>query len=164
MQSLGPHREDPEPLDLFSSRGVSKLPKTTVEQTQRLSEVPANARAGRRMVQFFPLGSAHPRHLSFLATLPSSAFAALRPPFRRKTVSSSALPQRGGGLLRVDDKTFLLLKLLSEGTAAGVADDGLDECRAHSRTDVVGPALVALGLFWGCASDTGVTQTSKRRT
>lgn len=106
MQSLGPHREDPEPLDLFSSRGVSKLPKTTVEQTQRLSEVPANARAGRRMVQFFPLGSAHPRHLSFLATLPSSAFAALRPPFRRKTVSSSALPQRGGGLLRVDDKPF----------------------------------------------------------
>lgn len=40
------------------------------------------------------------------ATLPSSAFAALRPPFRRKTVSSSALPQRGGGLLRVDDKPF----------------------------------------------------------
>lgn len=65
LQSLGPHREDPEPLDLFSSRGVSKLPKTTVEQTRRLSEVPANARAGRRMVQFFPLGSAHPRHLSF---------------------------------------------------------------------------------------------------
>lgn len=40
------------------------------------------------------------------AALPSCAFAALRPPFRRKTVSSSALPQRGGGLLRVDDKPF----------------------------------------------------------
>lgn len=99
------------------------------------------------------------------AALPSCAFAALRPPFRRKTVSSSALPQRGGGLLRVDDKPFYSSSVSLRGRQPAWLTTAPDECRVHSRTDVVGPATVALGLFFGgLCSDTGVTQTSKQRT
>lgn len=69
-----------------------KLPKTTVEQTQSDQKCPRNARAGRRMVQFSP---SRLRPSSAICPFCDSAqlrhLAALRPPFRRKTVSPSAL-------------------------------------------------------------------------
>lgn len=117
-------------------RCVKKLPKTTVEQTQRLSEVPVNAHAGRQTVQFSSWLC--PSSPLVLLRLPSCAPAAPWPPFWCKTQAEAS---GSWGLLRVDEP-FYSSSFSLRGRQWGL---------------VAGPAL---GVFFGgLCSSTGVPQT-----